>query len=177
MDEAILGWFTDKRDQGLLDLAQGATLAGNTVVLLAAAIVGTLLLLRREAYRAATFYLVACLVSVGVNFGLKYLVDRPRPTSYFAPGVNEITPSFPSGHALMSTVVYGGLVWLVFRRNPIALLLAGICVVLIGLSRLVLGVHYPSDVFTGWVIGMWVVVSLSAVYDPRKVRRPVDPGS
>ncbi|MDJ0974608.1 MAG: phosphatase PAP2 family protein [Planctomycetota bacterium] len=177
MDEAILGWFTDERNEGLLDAAHAITFAGNTIVLLAVAIVGTLVLLRSEAYRAAAFYLIACLSSVGLNFGLKYLIDRPRPTSYFAPGMTEITPSFPSGHALMSTVIYGGFAWLAYRRNPVVLGLVGIAIVLIGLSRLVLGVHYPSDVFTGWVIGVWVVVSLKAVYNPRRVSRPVGPGS
>lgn len=178
MDEAILGWFTAKRSPQLIEFAEIITVAGNTIVLSAAAVILALVLIRTEEYRAAAFYLMCCILSAVLNFGLKILVDRARPESYYAPGMEELTASFPSGHALMSTVIYGCFAWLAFRDKPIALVGVGVLIFLIGLSRLILGVHYPSDVFTGWVIGAWVIVSVAALFDPRqRVSTPEPPSS
>jgi membrane-associated phospholipid phosphatase len=101
---------------------------------------------------------------------VKDLVARPRP-----PGA-EIGPaaglSFPSGHTLNSTVTYG-LVALYAWRSRLApavrTVVVGLLVaipILVGLSRIALGVHYPSDVLAGWLAGMAVVFAVAAVTAP-----------
>ena len=96
---------------------------------------------------------------------LKRVFDRPRPT-IVPPLMVETTPSFPSGHAMMSAVVYLTLGTLLaqlclrWRERVYVLSVAAVLAVIIGLTRLYLGVHYPSDVLGGWSVGLgWAVLS------------------
>ena len=150
------------------DVARDITALGSTDLLwlVMLAVAGFLALDRR--YRAMVFVVVAVLSGWAVCFALKDLFQRERPTvvphlmpAYFS--------SFPSGHSLMSAVVYftlGSLLAsLVTRRRlkfyflTLAALLSG----LVGVSRVVLGVHYPTDVVAGWAAGLawatlcWVI--------------------
>ena len=98
---------------------------------------------------------------------MKVAVNRPRP-SVLDPIISAHGKSFPSGHAMSSTVVYGALL-LVFlpmvprRWRPAAIGGTVLLVALIGFSRLGLGVHYLSDVLGGYVLGLaWLAVSTAA---------------
>jgi undecaprenyl-diphosphatase len=80
--------------------------------------------------------------------------------------VAETSPSFPSGHAMMSAVIYLTLGTLLaqlcprWRERTYVLTVAGVLAVLIGLTRLYLGVHYPTDVLAGWTVGLaWALAS------------------
>ncbi|RMF27969.1 MAG: phosphatase PAP2 family protein [Chloroflexi bacterium] len=97
-----------------------------------------------------------------LNMGLKALFHTPRPFAYAPDRVQaityETTPGLPSGHAQNTLVMWGYLaLWV--RRRWFGLL-AGLLLVLIGLSRLYLGVHFPHDVLVGWLIG-GVVLALA----------------
>jgi undecaprenyl-diphosphatase len=101
---------------------------------------------------------------------VKDLVARPRPPD---PVLGPATGfSFPSGHTLNSTVTYGLVAlyaWrshlpLTARRVTIAVLAA--IPFLVGLSRIALGVHYPSDVLGGWLAGMAIVFTVGAITRP-----------
>ena len=90
---------------------------------------------------------------------LKYFFARPRPA--VVAHLTEVnTASFPSGHSMMSAVVYltlGALLTRLVARPLIKLYLLGIACVLtglVGLSRVYLGVHYPTDVLAGWLAGL-----------------------
>ncbi|HZJ54256.1 MAG TPA: phosphatase PAP2 family protein [Myxococcaceae bacterium] len=96
---------------------------------------------------------------------LKRGFDRPRPT-VVPPLMLETTASFPSGHAMMSAVVYLTLGTLVaqlcprWRERVYVITVAGVLTAVIGLTRLFLGVHYPSDVLGGWSVGLaWALAS------------------
>lgn len=99
---------------------------------------------------------------------LKALIQRPRPV--FANPISvETSWSFPSGHALMAVVTYGLLTYLLVVRLhqwrwQVALVLAStFLILLIGFSRLYLGVHYVSDVLAGYAAGLcWLATCLSA---------------
>ncbi len=99
-----------------------------------------------------------------LNQGLKLLFQRPRP-ELWPPLITEHTYSFPSGHALQGTVLYGASSYLLANRFPRwanwlyggAILLVGA----IGLSRLYLGVHWPLDVLAGWTVGfLWLITCI-----------------
>lgn len=127
-----------------------------TLVIAVLAVVGFLML--SKAWRPAIFTLVASGGGLIVSSLLKYTVDRPRPD--LVPHGNLIyTTSFPSGHSMMSAVVYLTLAALVARLierrrlKGYALGVAMILTLLIGVSRIYLGVHWPSDVLAGWVAG------------------------
>lgn len=106
----------------------------------------------------------ALLLAVAVGGGavlstlLKELFGRPRP-DLVAHGAEVFTASFPSGHAMMSTVTYLTLAAVLARLQPrrrvkLYLLAVGIVVaLLVGASRVYLGVHWPTDVVAGWSLG------------------------
>lgn len=103
-----------------------------------------------------------------LNSALKSAFNRPRPV-FNTPLVVLDTLSFPSGHATSSMVFYGFLVYLVARRgrNPLAWVAASISALgvigLIGVSRVYLGAHYPSDVLGGYLSGaIWLVFVILA---------------
>lgn len=109
--------------------------------------------------------------SILLEQALKLLVDRPRP--HLAPvwmvlGLSYPTDaSFPSGHALHTTVFYGTLAFLWFRfshgrRRWLGMPIAAIVVLLTGISRIYLGVHWPSDVLGGYLYGaFWLWLSIA----------------
>lgn len=113
--------------------------------------------------RSALFVTVAVIGGTIVSTGLKMLFDRPRPDVEAATRV--FTASFPSGHATVSAVVYLTLGLLLAeattnRGLKIYFIGLGIFMTLaVGLSRIYIGVHYPTDVIAGWSIGAaWALV-------------------
>lgn len=117
--------------------------------------------------RLAVFLVVTALGGGLVDTVVKLIVDRSRP-SLVDPVATAHGKSFPSGHAMSSTFVYGALL-LVFlpvvrrRLRPVLLALTAVLVVAIGFSRLALGVHYITDVVGGVVLGLaWLAASTAA---------------
>jgi undecaprenyl-diphosphatase len=103
--------------------------------------------------------LAATAGNILLNNVLKLFFDRERP-SVFEWGTHAASSSFPSGHAMSATVVYGTVAYLLARlqkhlwARAITLSFAVILVTLICLTRLYLGVHYPSDVLGGIIVGL-----------------------
>ena len=126
------------------------------VLLCLVVLIGFALAQRR---RIALFAFGALAGGAVASSALKALFERPRPD--LVEHLDKIfTSSFPSAHAMMSTVVYltlAALLTTVLQRRRVALFafaVAGFCAVLIGISRVYLGVHWPSDVLAGWCIGL-----------------------
>jgi undecaprenyl-diphosphatase len=146
------------------------------LVMIVGAVVGFLLVSRR--FGPALFVLLSVGAGTLVGHLLKLAYDRPRPDL-----VDHLvaihTPSFPSGHATMSAVVYLTLASLILRLvdsrtvRAYVLTVAIALTVAIGLSRVYLGVHWPSDVAAGWAIGVawacfsWLLVSALRAYRSR----------
>nr|WP_204343300.1 phosphatase PAP2 family protein [Micromonospora terminaliae] len=146
--------------------------------LITIAVVG--LLIRRQS-RLAVYLIITGVGGLILDPSLKALVGRLRPV-VDVPVAHAPGNSFPSGHALGSFVAYGALL-LVFLpavaprwRKP-AIAVAGLLVVLIGLTRIALGVHFVSDVLGGWLLGAaWLGVTAYAFRLWRRERgRPVPP--
>jgi undecaprenyl-diphosphatase len=115
-------------------------------------------------HRAMWFLLLAIGGGLLVSQALKSFFDRPRPD--LVPHLTEVyTASFPSGHAMLSAVVYltlgAMLVPLVSRRLKLYVLsVALLLTFLVGVSRVYMGVHYPTDVLAGWAAGLvWATLS------------------
>jgi undecaprenyl-diphosphatase len=136
----------------------GPTVLGLTV----AAVLGYLVLYKL--YRNALFVLLASAGGWILNDILKQMFARPRPT--VVPHLREVmSASFPSGHALTSAVVFLTLGTLLMRVAEGRLLkwycigVAMLTTMLVGMSRLYLGVHYPTDVLAGWLVGLsWALI-------------------
>lgn len=121
----------------------------------------------RDRLRLAVFVIVTGLGGGFVNSAIKILVARPRPdlAAAFAHAGGK---SFPSGHAMSSTVIYGVLLLVLLplvprRGRPYALAGTVLLVLAIAASRVALGVHYLSDVVAGLVLGLaWLAASVAA---------------
>lgn len=140
----------------LIDLAKLATdLGSTTVIIVLTGVTSTFLFASRKYAELAVLLLSTLAIYIGVDV-LKHAIDRPRP----AGGLVEVSSaSFPSGHAAHSVFYVWLAVTIAVRLRPdmvrkTALVLSGIAVsALIGLSRVDLGVHYLSDVNSGWALG------------------------
>jgi undecaprenyl-diphosphatase len=143
------------------------TRLGNEFIVVALPLV-LLWLWSRRLRRQAAEVLIATVGAQLLNDALKLAFHRPRP-SVFVSVIPGQMFSFPSGHAMVSVAFYGALAvigWRVLRgRTRIAWLTAMTAVVvLVGVSRLFLDVHYPTDVLASWAGGLlWLDVSLALV--------------
>ncbi|MZD08728.1 phosphatase PAP2 family protein, partial [Streptomyces sp. SID5785] len=130
------------------------------------------LLVRRRAVGLACWVAVTCAVGTLVQQGLKAAVDRPRPV-WPDPVDSARYAAYPSGHAMTATVVLGLLLWLLRRYGAApatyrAALAAGVVSVLgVGVTRLWLGVHWPTDVLGGWLLGALTVGLAVTAYERR----------
>ncbi|MFE7856237.1 phosphatase PAP2 family protein [Streptomyces sp. NPDC057403] len=124
---------------------------------------------RRSARWTACWLAATVAVGSVVQQGLKAAVGRPRPV-WPDPVDSAHYAAFPSGHAMTATVVCGLLLWLVhhygagaaLRRT--ALWVAVVSVTGVGLTRVWLGVHWPSDVLGGWLLGATLVAAAVMVH-------------
>jgi undecaprenyl-diphosphatase len=169
-DRALLLAFRDPENPAvpvgpawLPGAARDVTSLGSTVVLgiVLLAVVGYLLLAHKRT--AAWLMLGSVLGGLAVNSLLKYAFARPRP-DIVPPAVEVFTASFPSGHATLSAITYLTLAAILGRTQPAVsiriyfVVLAAFVTGLVGVSRVYLGVHYPTDVLAGWCIGAaWAI--------------------
>jgi undecaprenyl-diphosphatase len=115
-------------------------------------------------WRRGLFVVAASSGGWFINGALKQMFQRPRPD--VVPHLREVmTMSFPSGHALISAVVYltlGTLLMRIAKRRLTkiyCMAMAMFATFLVGASRVYLGVHYPTDVIAGWMIGFsWALL-------------------
>lgn len=148
----------------LHEMVRDFTALGSTGVLTIVTLGAAGFLAIRRKGRTAIFVLAAVIGGVLLGNALKIGFSRPRP-DLVPHGVEVFTNSFPSGHAMMSAVVYltlGDLLARTEERTAMRLFIMGLAVllaVLVGVSRVYLGVHWPSDVLAGWAVGAcWALV-------------------
>ena len=103
-------------------------------------------------FRDALLFLTALLISMALSYSLKIAIDRPRPfytISGTIPLECSLSPSFPSGH----TAKFAALTGLYFEANARYRYVYLVLSLLVGFSRIYLGVHYPLDIAVGWILG------------------------
>lgn len=166
------------------EAARDVTALGSTVVLVLFTVAATGWLALRRSWREAGLLGVALAGGSALTWSLKGVFARERPD--LVPHLDVVTsPSFPSGHALLAAVVYLTLGAVLARLLPrraeqvYALVVALGLALLVGLTRVVVGVHYPSDVLAGWCVGgAWAALCwrLALAVAPRvEERAPVTP--
>lgn len=129
-----------------------------------------LLIIRKTRKQFGIPVTVSALTVTLLNKGIKIMVQRPRPdVSYHL--IEQGGYSFPSGHSITSLAVFGMLVYLIQihvtdrKRANILTVFCSVPMIFIGISRVYLGVHYPSDVLGGWLLGMTVLMGIIMVLE------------
>ena len=170
-DEAVLSALRQPDDPEkpigpwwLHNVARDLTALGGTAVIALVCTVSVGFLALRRKWSAVCLVLAAIVGGAIVSTVLKINFDRPRPSH--VPHLAEVhSPSFPSGHSMLSAVTYLTLGSLLARTTAsrrvkvyvltVSVLLAGV----IGATRVYLGVHYPTDVLAGWCAGItWALL-------------------
>jgi undecaprenyl-diphosphatase len=147
-------------------IARSLTVLGSPIFLSVLFGIAMLVFYRLEWKRPAIILAEVMAGAIVCNIGLKSLIQRARPEPFF--GKEPSSYSFPSGHALYSLCFYGVIASVLAAHAPeravrigiwgaAALLIAGI-----GLSRVYLGVHYPSDVIAGYLSAAFVIGAVLA---------------
>lgn len=134
-----------------------------------------LALLARRRRRDAAFAVVALGGGLLLNKALKLAFARPRPVLEWPVGAVPASFAFPSGHAMATAALAATLALLAWpsrRRWPVIAIAWGFAL-LVGVSRVLLGAHHPSDVIAGWAMGVaWPALSWTAFRSAKPAHRP-----
>lgn len=167
-DDPIREFFYSIRTPALTTVLTGITYMGNwqTITLLCI----LLLLFRKTRLRYGIPVSAGAIFVTVFNKMIKHIFERPRPEESLRL-IEEGGYSFTSGHSITSMVVFGLLIYLVrkyVKKRKIANLLTVILAIpwiFIGLSRVYMGVHFPSDVLAGWALGVSVLMVIISIED------------
>ena len=167
-DAAIIGALRSEPLHNLLSPLRWITELGSTAAVMAMAAVAFAFAALIGPWRHGAVASVTILIASIANSSLKLAMARERP-DLLEPVVVEHGFSFPSGHSALGMVAYGILAVLVTRSRLPArakqglVVVLGALVALIGISRIWLGVHYPTDVLAGWAAGGVIVLAYAAI--------------
>jgi undecaprenyl-diphosphatase len=165
VDDAVLLWL-NAHASPTLDIAalEVTSLGSTTVVVMVLLLSSAFLWSARHRYSVLLLW-VAMVGGTVLNLQLKAEFGRPRPQLFPWRTIQVGHSSFPSGHALTAVVLYATIAYLLGRletsrlQRRLTLACTVLVILLIGVSRLYLGVHYPSDVLAGYVVGLaWSTV-------------------
>jgi membrane-associated phospholipid phosphatase len=163
IDTNIVGMFADIRNVPLTEFFITVTNIGGEAAVAAATFVAALFLWRSGKFAWAVGLLVSVGGAASAGYVIKDIVARARPDESLR-AIAETGYSFPSLHATAAMALYGFLIAMLFaapsgKRRVVYVWLLGILILLIGTSRLYLGVHYPSDVLAGYILGLAFVLA------------------
>jgi undecaprenyl-diphosphatase len=173
-----LNGFVNGRPR-LVDVLQVVSWMGRPPTLAALVAVGVVVLWRKGQVRLIPFVIVTPLLGSFVSTAVKITVDRPRPVVDH-PIATAFGKSFPSGHAFSSVVTYGVLLVAFLpmvheRARPWVWKAVALLVLCIGASRVLLGVHFLSDVIAGYVLGFAYLFTAVAAFQTWKRREAATP--
>jgi undecaprenyl-diphosphatase len=168
-DETVLRWAASHHsptlDAAMLEIT---TLGNGTEVLMIVCVAALFLTLTKHKY-SALLLVVATAGGLLLDMWLKHWFGRPRP-HVFVWGAQAFGSSFPSGHAMSATIVYSTVAYLAARLHSrrwarwLTMSLALLLIFLICFSRVYLGVHYPSDVLAGVIVGLaWAAFCMATL--------------
>jgi undecaprenyl-diphosphatase len=176
LDESVLRWMQLHQSPLATTAALEMTALGTGTVVIMMTVVAGMFLALTEQRKAALLLVAATIGGLALNLLLKLHYHRPRP-HVFPWATNVVSSSFPSGHAMNAVIVYGTIAYLaarLSRRLSVRVttqLLAVVVIVAICASRVYLGVHYPSDVLGGAIIGAaWAMFCMAALESVQRIR-------
>lgn len=184
-DDAVMTWLANHQNPTVQRIMLELTALGTGTVVAMIVIVSGMFLWLNKHKHSAILLLVATFGGLLLNNLLKLGFDRPRP-QIFKWSTYAASSSFPSGHAMSAVIVYGTVAYLAARlqQRPgsriLTLSFAALIILLVCASRLYLGVHYPSDIAAGLIIGLaWAgfcmaVLEAAQLYAKRNAPQMLD---
>jgi membrane-associated phospholipid phosphatase len=165
-DLVIIQYVSELRSDTVTNVMHFFTSLGSITILTFMLISSLLwLIFKKKSYVGASFYVIAVAGGGLINLGLKHWFARVRPEGSL---IIEHGFSYPSGHSMGSLIYYGFLGYLVIKSQhdrwlkTVSATFFIMLILLIGFSRIYLGVHYPSDVFAGFSAGtVWLMLCIA----------------
>ncbi|MFL0491321.1 MULTISPECIES: phosphatase PAP2 family protein [unclassified Bacillus (in: firmicutes)] len=157
MDTYVRGLVKGLQTEGSLTFFSYFTKMGSEIGIITTLVISLLVFWKKRYYAAMIVYPVGILVTHLVNKGIKEIVKRDRPSLNEA--LDALGYSFPSGHAMLSIMTFGFLAYIIAANlksvtgKYVVTILLSILIILIGLSRIILNVHYPTDILAGYCFG------------------------
>jgi len=166
VDKSFTTLLFSMRTEWLSQVMYGATQLGEQwAVFVVGGVMSVIFLIRKKYVALLAFWLALAGVGISTRYSKTFIRrDRPANVAYYE--VEHF--SFPSGHATTALVQYGLIAYFLYRhyrkRKPRKLIVvaASVLIIIVGFSRIYLGVHYLSDVLAGFLLGtLWVLVGIS----------------
>ncbi|WP_129111087.1 phosphatase PAP2 family protein [Bacillus toyonensis] len=157
MDTYVRGLVKGLQTESSLTFFSYFTKLGSAIGIVTILIISLLVFWQKRYYAAMIVYPMGILITHLVNKGIKEIVKRERPSLNEA--LDALGYSFPSGHAMLSIMTFGFLAYIIAANlksvtgKYVITILMGILIVSIGLSRVILNVHYPTDILAGYCVG------------------------
>ena len=173
-DTSALDWISAHSTSAGRAIARGVSGMGAPRVIASFGLIGVILFAIRRQWLFLEGWIIALIGGEALNAFLKRLIQRPRPLHSAI--LTSQSWSFPSGHAMESLIAYGMVAYVFFvlgswshRRRVDIALAATLLILLIGWSRIYLGVHYFSDVIGGYAAGLiWLAACISGMEVARR---------
>ena len=159
-DDAIYKVIFQMRNGFFDNFFKAITKFGNGTIIFCFTIILLIYLRKKDRYILGT----TIVVTVTINQIIKHIIQRPRPNHMKL--IMQGGYSFPSGHAMISIALYGFLIHFVNKKiktkwlKCVIISLLAILILGIGCSRIYLGVHYPSDVLSGYILSFIVLITI-----------------
>lgn len=159
-DDAIYKGIFQMRNSFFDNFFKAITKFGNGTIIFCFTIILLIYLRKKDRYILGT----TIVVTVTINQIIKHIIQRPRPNHMKL--IMQGGYSFPSGHAMISIALYGFLIHFVNKKiktkwlKCVIISLLAILILGIGCSRIYLGVHYPSDVLSGYILSFIVLITI-----------------
>ena len=160
-DDKIYQFIIGFQNETLTSIMKVITSLANPLTIVSLCLISLLSLIWK--YKASIYLIIITIISTVFNFLTKNIVLRSRPNHLRL--IEETGYSFPSGHAMGSIAFYGFIIYLLSKskiNKNLKIFLSviiGLTIFLIGISRIYVGVHYPSDVIGGFLLGYIILIS------------------
>lgn len=164
-DDTIYNYIYSFRSDFLDTLFKSITKFANTITVILLVVLLMIFLERKSMWTL----LITVVSTVSLNQILKHTIRRIRPDHLRL--IEEGGFSFPSGHSMISIALYGSLIYLVYKNiknkivKTILIVLLTILILEIGISRIYLGVHYPTDVLAGFCLAISIIILVVTIID------------
>lgn len=153
-DERVMEYIHNKTTPMGIEIMKKITFFGSSKFFISFGLIVFLFMFWKKNLKGMAMVLFSTLGSYGINFLLKNIFIRTRPLKYFL--IEQSGYSFPSGHAMVSMSFYTTMTYLIMKKDKnkkILWILNFLIIALIGFSRIYLGVHWPTDILMGYLLG------------------------